>query len=300
MASTDRTPDADVVAAGAVVTRRKKGDEPEILLVHRPKYDDWSFPKGKLDRDEHPLAAAVREVAEETGVDIRLGPPLSTQVYEVDNGSRKTKHVHYWVGWVVGCDDVSSYRPNAEIDEVAWFPLAEARARLTYAFDRDTLAEFEAVRKKSYPLLVLRHSKARSRASWQDDDRKRPLSSVGQYQSERLVPLLAAYGVTRVVSSSSDRCWTTVAPYAEVADTEIEVTDALSEEDATPESVAAQVTRIVEGKESAVVCTHRPVLPLVLETLGLAPQPLEPGAILVAHLRKGRVVATEQHEVSDV
>ena len=85
----------DILAAGVVVFRPGR----EVLLVHRPKYDDWSFPKGKLDRGEHPVAAAVREVAEETGVHVRLGPALPSQRYPV---ARRMKTVHYWTGRVVG------------------------------------------------------------------------------------------------------------------------------------------------------------------------------------------------------
>src|SRR5512141_1395906 len=99
-----------IVAAGAVVVR--KG--PEVLLVHRPKYDDWSFPKGKLDPGEHITTAAVREVAEETGLDIRLGPALPLQEYDVRNGQLRHKVVHYWAARVVGSDDVSPYRPNGQ------------------------------------------------------------------------------------------------------------------------------------------------------------------------------------------
>ena len=153
---------AEIVAAGVVVSR--KG--PEVLLVHRPKYDDWSFPKGKLDPDEHVTTAAVREVAEETGLDVRLGPPLPSQRYSVRNGETRVKRVHYWAGRVVGGDDVSSYKPNDEIDEVAWVKLDKAPDRLTYARDRETLEEAVAFRKKSNPLVVLRHGKATSRKAW--------------------------------------------------------------------------------------------------------------------------------------
>ena len=275
-----------IVAAGAVVSR----SGPDVLLVHRPKYDDWSFPKGKLDPGEHITAAAVREVAEETGLDIRLGPPLSLQSYETTNGP---KVVHYWVGRLVGGDDVSTYQPNTEIDEVRWVPLDKAAGMLSYDHDRATLEEFEGVRKKSYPLVVLRHTKARSRDSWHSNDRTRPLTKLGERQAEALVPVLAAYGVERVVSSSSRRCWSTVAPYADMADLDVEDSDALSEEDATPVSVSEQVHRLLGLRSPAVLCTHRPVLPWVFEALGLEERKLAPGGMLVAHHRRGRVVATE-------
>ena len=116
----------DVLAAGAVVFRSGG----QVLLVHRPRYDDWSFPKGKLDPGEHAAVAAVREVAEETGLRVRLGPPLSPQRYEVSGG--RTKHVSYWIGRAVGGDDVSAYRPNDEIDAVEWVPVEEAADRLSY------------------------------------------------------------------------------------------------------------------------------------------------------------------------
>ncbi len=278
-----------IVSAGAVVSRSGR----QVLLVHRPKYDDWSFPKGKLDPGEHATAAAVREVAEETGLDIRLGPPLATQTYEVGNGSPKV--VHYWAGRLVGGDDVSTYQRNAEIDDVRWVPMEKAYRLLTYDYDRDTLEEFEAVRKKSHPLVVLRHAKARSRSSWDGEDRERPLTRAGHQQAEDLAPILAAYGVARVVSSSSDRCWTTVAPYAEIADLDVEVDDWLSEQDATPDSVSAHVHGLLAAREPTVLCTHRPVLPWVFAALGVAERRLDPGGMVVVHHRHDRVVATEAH-----
>jgi 8-oxo-dGTP diphosphatase len=288
---------AEIVSAGAVVTR-KAADGTEVLLVHRPRYDDWSFPKGKLDSGEHIVTTAVREVAEETGLDIRLGPPLGTQRYLVANGAPKSKDVHYWVGRVVGGDDVSAYAPNEEIDEVAWLPIAAARKRLTYAYDRDTLGELESVRKKTYPLIVLRHARAHSRKAWRGDDRLRTLTSAGKFQAEQLVPVVCAYGVQRVVSSSSNRCFQTVSPYADVADVEVQLTDALAQEDATAKSVRGQIEALLTGKEPAVLCTHRPVLPWVFEALGIEKRRLEPGSLFVAHHRRGRVVAVEQHNVS--
>ena len=280
----------DVRAAGAVVTR--KGGE--VLLVHRPKYDDWSFPKGKLDRGEHVVTAAVREVAEETGLDVRLGPALSRQRYRMSSG--RWKAVDYWTARVVGSDDVSRYRPNAEIDAVEWVGWTDAQERLTYSYDRDTLAEARPLRRRTRALVVLRHAEARSRKGWSKDDRKRPLVRLGQAQSEKLVPILAAFDVMVAHTSSSTRCVQTVMPYVDVTGWPVKFYDELSEEDATVEGVVDLVDDLVHGDldtGGAVLCTHRPVLPTVLDALQVPDVELEPGSMLVVHHRKGRVVATE-------
>jgi len=149
--------------------------------------------------------------------------------------------------------------------------------RLTYPYDRDTLAEARPLGRRTRALVVLRHGKARSRA-----------------QAQRLVPLLAAFDVTVAHSSSSTRCVQTVAPYAEVTGWPVKLYDELSEEGATAEGVVGLVDALLDGGESAVLCTHRPVLPTVLDALRVPEAKLEPGAMLVVHHRKGRVVASEQ------
>lgn len=274
-------------AAGAVVLRRDR-----VLLVHRPAYDDWSFPKGKLDRSELAPVAAVREVGEETGVRIRLGVPLSRQSYP--NG-RSTKVVDYWVGRVVGDPDVSGYVVNAEIDEVDWVPVDKAEKRLSYKRDRVTLREALAVGKKTRALVVLRHGKARSRKRWRRDDRDRPLLVDGAKQARAAVPVLAAYGVTRIVSSSSTRCVDTVAPYAEHSGWPVIRTDGLSEEDATEATVLEVVDDLLHSGEDAVLCTHRPVLPAVYDAIGIPAEEQRTGSLVVVHHRRGRVRAVERH-----
>ena len=275
-----------------------------VLLVHRPKYDDWSFPKGKLDPGERAAAAAVREVLEETGVPVRLGPPLASQRYSIRGGM---KTVVYWTGRPVdhAADnvDVSTYAPNAEIDDVRWVPVDKAATALTYTYDRVTLAEALELRKRTRTFVVLRHGVARAKRSWRGDDRRRPLLAGGQRQAERLVPVLAAYGVTRLVTSGSARCAQTLQPYADSSGGRLEVDDLLSEEDATPTAVRAKVADLVADLEAAskhaggvVLCTHRPVLPWVFDALGLEDARLEKGEMLVVHLRRGRVVATERHQ----
>jgi 8-oxo-(d)GTP phosphatase len=263
-----------------------------VLLVHRPAYDDWSFPKGKLDRGELAAVAAVREVGEETGVRVRLGVPLARQSYP--NG-RTTKVVDYWVGRVIGDPDVSGYLVNAEIDEVDWVPVEKAEKRLSYQRDGVTLREAVAVGKKTRSLVLLRHGKARSRKAWRKDDRKRPLLVAGVAQARAAVPLLAAYGVTRVVTSSSTRCVQTVSPYAEDSGWPFTSIDGLSEEDATDASVLEVVDELLHCDEDAVLCTHRPVLPSVYDAIGIPAEPQPTGSLVVVHHRRGRVRAVEHH-----
>ncbi len=281
----------DVQAAGAVVTR-KGGD---VLLVHRPRYDDWSFPKGKVDRGERWPAAAVREVGEETGLHIRLGPPLTSQRYPVARS--RNKQVHYWMGRVVGVDDVSGYKPNKEIDGVRWVSRKKARKLLTYDYDRATLKESEGLSKETRALIVLRHAKARSRKAWRNDDRLRPLLAVGTLQARKLVPVLAAYEPSTVLCSSSVRCVQTVAPYAEESGWMLGAEDGLSEEGATTKTVVRALDQLMHSGESALLCTHRPVLPTVFDMLGIDDVKLEPGAFIVVHHRRGRMVAIEKPSV---
>lgn len=286
----------DVVSAGVVVFGPKR----TVLLVHRPKYDDWSFPKGKLDPGERAAAAAVREVEEETGLRVRLGPPLASQRYPVRAGM---KTVVYWTGRPTDSVDVSTYEPNAEIDGVQWVTEEEAREQLTYEHDVTTLDEALSVRQRTRAFVVLRHGVAHARKSWTGDDRRRPLVAGGLRQAERLAPVLAAYGVTRLVSSSSTRCTQTLQPYADLTGGSLETDDGLSEEDATSRAVRRTVAELVAQLDESpkdvcgiVLCTHRPVLPWVFDALGLEDPGLEKGEMLVAHLHDGDVVATERHQ----
>ena len=281
-------PDPDVIAAGAVVVRKGA-----VLLVHRPKYDDWSFPKGKQDPGEDDVVTAVREVAEETGVEVRLGMPLPSTAYVQLDG--RTKLVHYWRASVVGDHDVTTYRANDEIDDVAWVPIDEAAGLLSYQRDRDVLAALETSRKTT-PLVVLRHAKALSRKKWDGADPERPLTDEGQAQAKSLTTLLAAYGITRVITSSSTRCVQTVQPYVDEHVLTASQTVALSEEHVDPDAARDLVGDLLADTEPTVLCSHRPVLPVLLERLGVDIPPLDPASLLVVHHRKGEILAAELHE----
>jgi len=282
---------ADVVAAGAVITRHGGS---EVLLIHRPKYDDWSFPKGKQDAGEHLLRTATREVLEETGLRVHLGRPLPSQWFEISGG--RSKVVNYWVARLAPDDRAASaFTPNSEVDECAWLPLAEAEARLSYADDVDLLASFRQQTRRTRALVVVRHASAEKRSSWSGSDRTRPLDERGLRQAEALVPLLSSFGVSALHTSPSLRCAMTLAPYAQQTGATMAHNPTLSEEDTTQPALREFVTSLLGASSSAAVCSHRPVLPAIFDALGTPEEPLAPAEFVVVHHRQRSVVAVERY-----
>src|SRR5579859_782060 len=169
----------EIQAAGAVLWRARAGCI-ETALVHRPKYDDWSFPKGKSLPGEHVLLTAVREVEEETGVRPALGRRLISLRYPVDG---QIKRVEYWAARPVSPE---RFIPGDEVDALAWLPLPEARERLSYMRDVTLLDSFTAGPPDSAPVILLRHASAVAKKAWRKaghtDDRARPLSDLGRAQ----------------------------------------------------------------------------------------------------------------------
>lgn len=308
-------PDAhrvDVVRAAGAVCWRVRDDQLEVLVVHRPQYDDWSWPKGKLERDEPEVVAAVREVAEETGLSVVLGRPLPTARYRLSDVT--TKSVRYWAAHVTA--DVLPTPPRpAEVDRCEWVPVSEADHRLTRRGDRAQLqaviGAYEDGELHTWPFLVLRHGHSRPKSAWGREDAERPLVAAGHAQALSLVPLLSVWAPSKVFSSPWKRCVQSVTPYLTATGAKLRTKGRLSEEghrrDRT--KTAALVAKHLRRGEAVVVCTHRPVLGTVLGVLaGHAqvgrsrdlPQQdpfLLPGEVLVAHVcaRSDRVVAVERH-----
>lgn len=305
-------------AAGAVVWRERRG-RIEVALVHRPRYRDWSWPKGKLDDGEAVPAAAVREVAEEIGEPVVLGVPLPALDYRTDG---RPKHVRYWAARVATDDDgpALAARPHvppvdlAEIDDVVWVSAPTAADMLTRDADRGPLRAvvdlWQRERLGTHALAVVRHAQAVKRGDWKGEDATRPLTTTGVVQADALVPVLAAFGIRRVVTSPWARCLETVAPYVEAAGPALEQHDGLSqgahERDPVPARELARA--VLRAPGATAVCTHRPVLPTVLDAVGGATRKwtvgelphhdpwLRPGELLVAHVTRGRhVVAIERH-----
>jgi 8-oxo-(d)GTP phosphatase len=293
--------DGEVRAAGMVLWRPSpSAGGAGVALVHRPRYDDWSFPKGKLLPGEHRLLAAVREVAEETGVRAVLGRPLPTARY--DRGGRP-KRVDYWAGRPVP-DGQDSFEANSEVDAVDWLPLAAARGRLSYPHDVAILDEFAAGPAGTVPLTFLRHASAGSKETWPGDDLDRPLDPEGAAQAGLLARLLSCYGPGRVITSAAERCVATVRPYAALAGVPLELAPALTVglPEAGPAAAAALATAIVADGGPAVICAHRENLPPMLTAacaaLGAAPPEdaaLGKGAFWVLHAAGGRMAAAERH-----
>jgi 8-oxo-dGTP pyrophosphatase MutT (NUDIX family)/phosphohistidine phosphatase SixA len=288
-------------AAGGVVWRKRPGPGPrrpeprvEVLVVHRPSYDDWTFPKGKTDPGETLQQTAVREIGEEAGVRVRLGHPLRQVTYPISGG---TKVVAYWCARVTGPDDDTPFVPNKEVDEIRWVGLDTAATLLTYDHDLGLLEQFRELcarqAHRTRTLVVVRHGKAEPRGSRWPDDLARPLARAGTERAAALVPVLDAYGVQRVVSSPAVRCAQTVEPYARSISTFLEIDDRLSEQTRAGH-VQRSIDAAMDRKKPLVLCTHRPTLPWVLEAIGTAAHELAPGAGLVVHHRGGVVHATEQ------
>ncbi|PZG14673.1 NUDIX hydrolase [Nonomuraea aridisoli] len=272
-------------AAGAVVWRGAESD-PEVAVIHRPRYDDWTFPKGKLKSGEHVIAAALREVREETGMTVALGRALPPVHYLSD---RRLKRVDYWTARAVADD---GFEPGEEVDELRWLPPREARLLLTYEWDVGLLRALRAAALETVPLVLVRHASAGSRAEWTGDDALRPLDADGLSQAAVVATALPAYRPELLMSSPSRRCVQTLEPYAVRAGAEIRTEPLLSEESQDPQKTPVLVGDITVP---AAVSSHGKVLPALIESLSGTRVHLRKGAFAVLHRRGRYVVSVERY-----
>ncbi|HST66592.1 MAG TPA: bifunctional NUDIX hydrolase/histidine phosphatase family protein [Mycobacteriales bacterium] len=250
-----------ILAAGGVLWRPVATGR-EICLVHRPRYDDWSLPKGKLDAGEHPLAAAVREVREETGVRPVVGQRLATQEYTL---GPDRKLVDYWS--MTPAD--GTFVANDEVDSLRWVSPAEAAATLTYERDREFVASVVAAPVPDATVLLVRHAKAGSRSSWKGEDALRPLDATGQRQAEGLRRSLRWFGPAAIRAAEPLRCVQTVAPLAADLGLSVGSEPALSEE-VYEKDPAAGLDRVLAAAATGgvtVLVSQGGVIPDLLGTL---------------------------------
>lgn len=237
-------------------------DDFELCLVYRPKYDDWSWPKGKNEDNESHRHTAVREVGEETGYAVTLGPHIAQIEYPLENEGKKSisksgaknssqnnnktevvKRIHYWMMREIDENAAMRRLPAfgpikpakpTEIGNVIWLTPSKARKKLTHDSDRKVLDAFlEKLHdgQTEYKTLILvRHGKAESRKSWQGSEATRPITPLGSAASYALGRELACYAPNRIVSSPWKRCVETVATFAHDSSLSIEQIAELTED----------------------------------------------------------------------
>ena len=262
-----------VQAAGCAVWRETGDGTLETALVHRPRYDDWSLPKGKPEAGEHLLQTAAREVAEETGLRIAVGRRSVRTCYEVagPEGTPVPKEVDYWTARWTGGDFV----PNDEADELRWLPMADAAGLCSHEHDRAVLADLARTDVPRAPtLLLVRHAHAGSRSDWDGPDDLRPLDARGSSDARRLAEVLPLFGPRAVFTAPPVRCRDTVAPLAERLCVDLQALPELGEEGfaADPEAGLAVVDRLLEPLSApgvTVVCSQGGAIPSVLMALGV-------------------------------
>lgn len=285
-----------IYAAGAVLWRFGAKKRIEIALIHRPRYGDWSLPKGKLDATETMIGCAYREVMEETGHSAIFGPEIGDATYVVDG---VTKLVKYWSAQAVG---EPTGKPNpTEVDEILWLSPADARKKLTLDDDRSIVDFFLEFGTGTTALVLLRHAKAIKREDWDGDDGDRPLGNIGQIQAKRLLSKYLPYAIKEVHSSDAMRCIETIEPMTRALQMHPIFSSDLSEYRFAKDKEAAldYAQDLMIRNQSAIICSHNPILPKVLKKLigkknfKELVQKLEPAEAWVLHHRDGEIIAID-------
>jgi 8-oxo-(d)GTP phosphatase len=249
-----------VQAAGGIVLKKTPKGNLRILVAHRPRYDDWSLPKGKSDDGESLEETAVREILEETGFNCRIVAPLETTRYRVGRGVKE-------VAWFAmrPLPDSPGFKKNSEVDRIKWLSRSEAKKLVDYDLDR-SLIDGHDLRKISETgtIHLLRHGAAGDRDKWKKDDRLRPLTKKGRKQADAIGENLRGRGIERILTSPSLRCIETVEPLARLIGAEVEVSDALAE---GPDIDAAYGLIHDLAGTNAVLCSHGDVIPATVNRL---------------------------------
>lgn len=279
-------------AAGGVVWRRA-GDGVEVAVVHRPRYDDWTLPKGKTHPGESLLATAVREVSEELGASVAVSRRLSDVRYRTSAG-RKT--VSYWAMRFLDAHATT----EDEVDEVEWLAPKAARKKLSYDLEQRVIAEFASMPVPDSLIILVRHAKAGKRSEWRGNDYKRPLDITGEQQALQLVPFLRLFAPDRVYSADPVRCVDTVRPLADALDLPVKVRPVFSDEAfaASAETTETAVRALAKPGHVSVVCSQGQTIPGVVEALAPGAVSTEPrkGSAWVLSIVDSNVVSADYYD----
>jgi 8-oxo-dGTP diphosphatase len=240
--------------------------------VHRPKYDDWSLPKGKLDPDEPWVVGACREVLEETGLHVVAGRTLGESRYRVVAGGREVPKQVRW--WALRADE-GAFTATDEVDGLRWLSPARAMKVLTAGYDAEPLRRFLIESPTTRTLLLVRHATAGRRADFEGDDALRPLDRRGHEQAGALARLLPAYAPGRLLTAPLLRCSQTLRPLADATGLALDDDPLLSgagyEQAAgrTHERLLALVGDDAAHEGSVVACSQGEVLPDAVRALAV-------------------------------
>jgi 8-oxo-dGTP diphosphatase len=293
--STQSSASKTVLAAGGVLWRPGHRESAvEVAVIHRPRYDDWSLPKGKVDPGETEPVTAVREVFEETGHHVQLGRRIASVSYPIE---QRTKKVQYWSARSLG----GSFAPNNEVDDLIWLSAAAAIKKVSYPYDRKILRRWAKQPADTKSVLIVRHGTAGSKSRFSGDDKMRPLDKKGRAQAEALVAQLATFGPTDVYSADRVRCQQTVEPLAEELGVTINNEPALTEEAYADNAKRARrrVLEIADSHRTPVICTQGKVIPDLIawwcERDGVRPDKSRnrKGSTWVLSLADGRLIAAD-------
>jgi 8-oxo-dGTP diphosphatase len=287
-------------AAGALLWREIAAGEIEIALVHRPRYDDWSLPKGKIDENETALACAYREVFEETGIKARFTRQLGSVEYE-DNGMQK--RVKYWVAQALGASD---FVANEEVDQLRWLKPTDSIELATHQSDKEMIKRFLEIEGPTDTLIILRHTKALERGDWDGDDSLRTLNESGLAQAKSLIDHLAPFAIDEIYTSDFTRCVQTVSPLGESRGLLVSKVPSLNEAtfESDPERSISFANALKQDERNILICSHNPVIPTMLRGILNTKLKnkdlikLEPGDAWLVHRVKGEIVALDYLAIS--
>jgi 8-oxo-dGTP diphosphatase len=288
-------------AAGALLWRETQERTIEIALIHRPRYSDWTLPKGKIEEGETALQCAYRELVEETGIKASFTRQLGSIDY-VENGEGKRV-----IFWAAHCAlNASTFIANEEVDQLRWLPCEEAMELSTYQSDREMIANFQSQEQRTDTLIILRHAKALERGDWDEPDSQRTLNEVGFDQAQLLIKHLEPFAIDEVYTSDYTRCMQTVTPLAHTRGLSITGVPSLNEQifEEDPSRAVAFANALKQDEKNIVICSHNPVIPTMLRGILNTKLKnkdlikLEPGDAWIVHRVKGEIVGLDYLSIS--
>ena len=289
-------------AAGALLWRDNSDLSIEVALIHRPRYQDWSLPKGKLEMGETALQCAYREVQEETGIRATFTRQLGTVEYEE---SGQEKRVKYWAAHCALTN--SEFVPNEEVDQMRWLSPSQALEQATHDSDKSIIEKFMSEEQHTDTLIILRHTKSLERGDWDEEDSHRTLDETGFDQAQLLIKHLEPFAIDELYTSDYTRCVQTVTPLAHARGLSITTVPSLNEEsfELDPEKAISFANALKQDEKNILICSHNPVIPSMLRGILNTKLKnkdlikLEPGDAWIVHRVRGEIVGLDYLSISN-